>query len=79
MAGVGLDEVAEAVFGAALSVRRSDLCDSTANLFDGRALVLLTKVQMQRPRCDQGGDVWRIAMLVNSRHKIREAVQAMNY
>jgi hypothetical protein len=69
------DPIAELLRGGGVLIGLGDRLYACADFLDRAAIILLTKVQVQCPRCDQRGDIGRVAELKQSGDEVREAVQ----
>ena len=65
----------ETILGSRLPISRGNGFDPLSNLFNRRASIHFTKVQMDCPRCDQTHDIRRVAILKKPRNEIRKAMQ----
>ncbi len=71
----GFDIVREVIAGAFCGVSLGDFLDSSTDLVNWAAVVVLAEVQMQRSRCNQRRDIGSIPVLIDAGNEVRETVQ----
>jgi len=74
---VRLNEVAEVLCCAGPGIGLGDGLHARTDLLNGTTPVLFSEVHMQRTRCDQGGNIRRVAVLQEPGDEVGKAVQEL--
>src|SRR5262245_57893172 len=75
VAGSLFDEQRKLVFGVHRLINLLDCLDTAADVVDRAAAIGFAKVEVERPRGDEGGDVGRVAVLMKAWNEVGKAVQ----